>query len=408
MRLASSLALAFLVASLAAGCKKKAQGPPPPAEVHVTTVSPTNVPVYREWIGTMEGLVNAQIRAQASGYLQSQNYSEGKQVKKGDLLFEIDPRPFQAALEQARSKLAQDEAEQARTQWDVKRYEPLAKENAISQQEYNNAVQANVAAEALVKADQAAVRAAELNLGFTRILSPIDGVAGTAQAQIGDLVGPNGAVLTTVSTMDPIKVYFTASEQAYLAYRRQYSNEVERASHEQELQFQLILADGSTYVHEGKFLFAGREVNPTTGTIQLAAQFPNPENVLRPGQFARVRARVQTRIGALLVPQRAVNELQGSYQVAVVDDQNKVHLQTVKVGERIGSNWIIEDGLKPGNRVVVEGLQKAKEGATVAPKPFVEQRNNADLRSAVGPRLNASGETAAATGESVVARQGWG
>jgi membrane fusion protein (multidrug efflux system) len=387
MRSAVFLAVAFLIAGLSGGCKKKPPPPPPPPEVHVTTVTPTNVPVYREWIGSIEGFVNAQIRAQVTGYLQSQTYSEGKQLKKGDLLFEIDPRPFQAALEQARGKLAQDEAEQQRTAWDVKRYEPLAKEDAISQQEFNNAVQANLAAQAQIKADQAAVKAAEVNLSFTRIASPIDGVAGTAEAQIGDLVGPNGAVLTTVSTVDPIKVYFNASEQAYLTYRRQYSNEVERTSHEQDLEFSLILADGSTYVHPGKFLFAGREVNPTTGTIQLAAQFPNPANVLRPGQFARVRARVQTRPEALLVPQRAVNELQGSYQVAVVDDQNKVHLQTVKVGERIGSSWVIEEGLKPGNRVIVEGLQKVKEGATVSPKPFIDERS----RTNAEPKSLASG-----------------
>jgi len=338
--------------------------------VEVITLQPREVPIYKEWIGTLEGYVNAQIRAQVTGYLLSQKYAEGSEVKKGDLLFEIDPRPFQAVLDQAKSKLAQDEAQESRTRWDVDRYAPLAKQNAISQQEFNDAVQSNLAAQAQVKADQAAIESAQLSLGFTKILSPIDGLAGVAQAQIGDLVGPNGAVLTTVSTIDPIKVYFTASEQAYLAYRRQYTNAVARAVHEQELELQLVLSDGSAYATPGKFSFAGREVNPTTGTIQLVGVFPNPAFVLRPGQFARVRARTQIRKDAIVVPQRAVAELQGSYQVDVVDDNNKAHIKKVKVGEQIGSEWLIEDGLTPGERVIVEGTQKAKEGLTVAPQPY--------------------------------------
>src|SRR6185369_12028938 len=237
----------------------------------------------------------------------------------------------------------------------VERYAPLAKQNAISQQEYNDAIQVNLAAQAQVKADEAAVQSAELNLEFTRITAPIEGLAGIAQAQIGDLVGPNGNPLTTISKIDPIKVYFTASEQAYLAYRRQYTNANARIAHEQELELQLVLADGSTYAHPGKFSFAGREVNATTGTIQLVGLFPNEDFTLRPGQFARVRARTQMKPDAIVVPQRAVSELQGNYQIAVVDDQSKVHLQTVTVGEQIGSDWVIEQGLKPGQRIVVEG-----------------------------------------------------
>ncbi len=353
-------------------CKKPKPTPPPPPTVQVVTVMPRDVPIYKEWIGTLEGFVNAQIRAEVAGYLLSQNYTEGSQVKKGDLLFQIDPRPFQAALDQAKSKLAQDQAIESRTKWEVDRYAPLAKQNAISQQEYNDAVQSNLAAQAQVKADEAAVEAAQLNLGFTRILSPIDGLAGTAQAQIGDLVGPNGPVLTTVSTIDPIKAYFNASEQAYLAYRRQHTNEVERATHEQELELQLILADGSTYPRPGKFYFASREVNPTTGTIQLVGLFPNAQFMLRPGQFARVRARTDIKRGALAVPQRAVNELQGSYQVDVVDANDKVHVRSVKVGEQVGGDWLIEQGLAAGDQVIVEGTQKVREGLTVAPQPYTE------------------------------------
>jgi len=367
-----SIGLFFLlVALLAVGCQKKKPPAPPPPEVLFVTVGPQDAPVYREWIGTLEGLVNAQIRAQVTGYLLSQNYQEGKAVKTNDLLFQIDPRPFQAALDQANSKLAQDQASESRTRWNVERYAPLAKNNAISEQEYNDAVQAHLAAQAQVKADEAAVHSAELNLEFTRIVSPIDGIAGIAQAQIGDLLGPSGPLLTTVSTIEPIKVYFTASEQAYLTYRHTYTNEVERAAHEQELELQLILADGSVYPYRGRFSFANREVNPTTGTILLTGLFPNPDGVLRPGQFARVRARTQIRKGVLMVPQRAVSELQGSYQVTLVGDQNKAHVQPVTIGDQIGSTWIIEKGLKPGDRVIVEGTLKAKEGMVVNPKQFV-------------------------------------
>jgi len=361
-----------LVVLSSTGCRKKKPPPAPPPDVLIITVEPKDVPIYKEWIGTLDGLVNAQIHAQVLGYLLTRQYSEGTMVKKGDLLFEIDPRPFEAALQQAKAKLAQDQALESKAQWDVERYAPLAKQNAISQQEYNDAVQALRAAQAQVKADEAAVEAAQVNLGFTKITSPIDGLAGVALAQIGDLVGPNGPVLTTVSTIDPIKCNFTASEQAYLAYRHQFTNATERAAHEQELEFELVLADGSVYPHRGKFAFAAREVNPTTGTIQLTGLFPNPDAVLRPGQFARVRARTSIRKGALVVPQRAVNELQGSFQLITVDDQNKAHIQLVTMGDRSGSDWIIEKGVSPGMRVVVEGTQKVtRDGMAVNPKPFV-------------------------------------
>jgi membrane fusion protein (multidrug efflux system) len=374
LRLALIFVSAVVVVLCTAGCKKKPPASPPVPQVQIVTVRPQDVPIYGEWIGTLEGYVNAQIRAQVTGYLLTQNYIEGSEVKKDELLFEIDPRPFQAILDQAKARMAQDQAQYGKTQLDVRRFEPLAKVNAISQEELDNAVQSNLAAQATVKADQAAVEAAQLNLNFTRITAPIDGLAGIAQAQIGDLVGPSGAVLTTVSTIDPMKVYFTASEQAYLAYRKLHTNVVERQTHEQELQLELILADGSVYPERGRFVFAGREVNPTTGTLQLIGLFPNPNFLLRPGQFARVRAQTQIRKGALLVPQRAVSELQGSYQVATVDAQNKVHIRPVKVGERFGSDWIIDQGLQPGDRVIAEGTQKAKEGAVVNPQPFTQQQ----------------------------------
>jgi membrane fusion protein (multidrug efflux system) len=317
--------------------------------------------------------VNARINAQVTGYLLSQNYREGSEVKKGDLLFEIDPRPFQAALDQAQGKLAQDQAQQSRTKWDVEKYAPLAKQNAISQEEYNDAVQADLAAQAQVKADEAAVEAANLNLGFTKITSPIDGLADIARAQIGDLAGSSGPLLTTVSTIDPIKVYFPVSEQDYLAYRRQYTNAAERASHEHGLELKLILADNSVYPLPGRFYFTGRQVDPTTGTLQFVALFPNPDLILHPGQYGRVRAETEIRKGALLVPQRAVTELQSSYQVVTVDAQNQAHVQPITVGERIGSDWIIEKGLAPKDRVVVEGGQRVREGAKVDPSPYQAQ-----------------------------------
>ncbi|HSU56884.1 MAG TPA: efflux RND transporter periplasmic adaptor subunit [Candidatus Dormibacteraeota bacterium] len=362
--------LSLALGQLSFGCAKKKPPPPPPPEVFVVKVEPRDVPVYKEWIGSLDGYVNAQIRAQVTGYLLSQNYTEGSQVKKGDLLFQIDPRPFEATLQQTKAKLLQDQAQVSRTKWNVDRYEPLARQNAISQQEYNDAVQENLAAQAQVKADEALVQSAELNRSFTRINSPIEGLAGSAQAQIGDLVGPATGPLTTVSTIDPIKVYFNVAEQAYLTYRRQHTNITERTTHEQELQLQLILADGSTYPETGKFFFVGREVSPTTGTLQIVGLFPNPNFVLRPGQFARVRARTDMRPGSLVVPQRAVNELQGNYQVTIVDEHDKAHVQPVTPGDRIGSDWVIDKGLKAGDRVVVEGIQKAKEGMVVNPKPL--------------------------------------
>jgi membrane fusion protein, multidrug efflux system len=365
--------LSFLVpvvALTACGPKKQAAGLPPP-EVDVVIIRPADAPLYNEWIGTLDGYVNAKIRAQVTGYLKSQDYKEGAPVKKGDLMFQIDPRPFQAALDQAKGQLAQAEAQFDKTELDVKRYTPLAREKAISQEELVDAEHASLVAKAAVASAKAAVETAELNLEFTKITSPIDGIAGMAQAQIGDLVGPASGELTAVSTVDPIKVYFTFTEASYMDYMNNYSDETKRAEHERDLELELILANGTVYPHKGKFYFADRQVDVHTGALRVAGLIPNPGGVLRPGQFARVRARTQIRTGALAVPQRAVMELQGNYQVAVVDAANKVSIRSVKVSDRIGNMWIVEEGLKPGEQVIVEGTQKARAGTVVVPKPYV-------------------------------------
>jgi membrane fusion protein (multidrug efflux system) len=342
----------------------------PPLKVLVLTASPRDVPIYQQWIGTLDGYPNAQIRAQVTGYLMKQDYAEGSHVKQSDLLFEIDPRPFQAALDQASAKLEQDQAMLGKTELDVKRDAPLVKQRAVSQEELDNVVHANLMAKAAVAADKAAVESARLNLSFTRITSPVDGIAGTAQAQIGDLLGPGSAVLTTVSTIDPIRAYFSISEQSYLAFCHQFTNAAERAASRGEMELQLILSDGSTYPASGKWLFTSRQVDVNTGTLQIAGLFPNPDYILRPGQYALVRAKIETRHGAILLPQRAVMELQGSYQVATVDAQNKAHIQSVQVGEQVGNDWLIEKGLAPNDRVVAEGTQRVKEGTVLDPQPY--------------------------------------
>jgi membrane fusion protein (multidrug efflux system) len=410
------IVIALLIA--VGGSKSKEKAPataPPPASVEVAQVSRQDVPIYSEWIGSLDGMVNAEIRAQVTGYLLRQNYKEGSFVRKGQLLFEIDPRPFQATLDQAngdlakaqaqlaqansqllqaQAQLAQAEANQVKAQLDVDRNTPLAKEKAITTQEYDNSVQANIAAKAQVKAAnagvetaksaivaanaaveaaKASVKTAELNLSFTKITSPIDGVAGIAQAQVGNLIqpnNPNSSSLTTVSTLDPIKAYFTLSEQEYLNYARRNSIQSKWGAGAKGLELELVLADGSTYPQKGKFFVADRQVDQKTGSIRLAGTFPNPGNTLRPGQYARVRAITSIRESALLVPQRAVTELQGSYRVAVVSNDNKVNIRPVKVGPRVGSMWVIEDGLKPDERVVAEGTQKVRPDAAVNPIPF--------------------------------------
>ena len=361
-------ALGLITIGMFSGCEKKTP-PSPPPEVQVMTVAPTNMPIFEEWIGSLDGSVNAQIRAQVTGYLLKQNYREGSEVKKGDALFEIEPRPFQAALDQAKARQAQSAALAVKTGQDVKRYVPLAKEQAISQQELDNAMQADLAAQAQIKSDQAAAETAELNLSFTKVVSPIDGIAGIATAQIGDLVSQSSGLLTTVSTLDPIKVYFSVSEQSYMDFWRRFVS----GTNETDLEMQLVLSDGKIYPHKGKFYLADRQVNQNTGTLQIAGIFPNPDLLLRPGQYGRVRVQTQTRTNALAVPQRAVTELQGSYQVVIVEQQNTnavTHMKPVKVGPRVNNNWIIEEGLKPDDKVVVEGLQQVKEGSNAIVKPF--------------------------------------
>jgi RND family efflux transporter MFP subunit len=353
-------------------------------DVEVVQVEQKDVPIYGEWIGTLDGLTNADVRAQVTGYIMKQAYQEGAFVKKGQLLFEIDPRPFQAALDQAQGQLAQAKAAlanaqavQGRTQLDVERYAPLAREQAASQQDLDNAVQNNLAAkatvataEAQIKTDEAAVETARINLDFTRLCAPIDGIAGQAQLQVGALVNLSSGPVTSVSTVDPIKVYFTVGEPQYLEWRKRFPTESSRLAADKNLRLQLILADGSTYPYEGSFYFADRQVNEGTGAIRIAGLFSNPYNILRPGGYGKVRAVIRLQQGALLVPQRAVSELQGGYQVAVVSGDDKVNIRTVTVGDRVGTQWIIAEGLNPGERVVAEGIQKVRPGAHVNPKPF--------------------------------------
>lgn len=366
----------IMAAALAAlgGCgqdeQKQAAAPPPPV-VEVTEVVQRDVPVRQEWVGTLDGMVNAQILAQVTGYLIKQNYREGEPVRKGQLLYEIDPRTFQATLDQARANLARQEAVLKTAQLEMNRVQRLLPENAVSVRDRDNAVGRVASAEAQVLAAKAAAENAKLELGFTRIVSPIDGVAGLSQAQLGNLVGPGSAnaVLTTVSQVDPIKAYIPLSEQEYLRFARARQNgEAERDS----IPLELILADGSTYPHPGKFFFADREVDVKTGTIKVAVLFQNPGDLLRPGQYARVRAVVRNRAGALLVPARAVMDLQGKSLLGVVNADNTVAIRPVKPAETVDSLVVIEEGLKPGERVIVEGLQKVKGGMRVTPKPYGE------------------------------------
>jgi len=370
-RAAFLLAAICLSAGLATGCgEQKATGPAAPM-VEVVNVVQKDVPIVREWVGTTDGLVNAKINAQVQGYLIKQNYQEGSLAKKGQILFEIDPRPFQAALEQAKGQLAVNEGQLYTAKANLEKIRPLAAANAVSKKDLDDAIGREASAKAAVQAAKAAVRKDEIDLSFTRIISPIDGIAGIAKAQIGDLVGnPGGPELTTVSTVDPIKVFIPLSEQEYMRFIREA--EAKGNSESKGSNLELILADGRVFPHKGKVYFADRQVDERTGTIKVATLFPNPGNLLRPGQFAKVKALIETQEGALLVPQRAVNELQGRFQVAVVGPDNKVDLRWVKVGERAGSLWVIDEGLKPGERVIVEGIQKVKAGMPVTPKPYQE------------------------------------
>jgi len=401
------------VLTAASGCSRstKAIAAPPPLQVEVANVEQRDVAIYKEWIGTLDGLVNADIKAEVSGYLTQQAYTEGTFVKRGQLLFQIDPRPFEAALDQAQGHLAQSqgqleqaraqlaqaqagvavaEANQRRVQLDVDRYAPLAKAEAVTQQDLDNAMQNNMAAKAqlqaakaqvetskaqitaalaAVQSDKAVVETARINLGFTHVTSPIDGIPGIAQLQVGALVSPASGAITTVSTVDPIKVYFSVSEQEYLDYTRRFPTAEKRQENNNRLELELILADGAVYPHKGKVYFADRQVDVRTGAIRIAGLFPNPGNSLRPGQYGRVRTATDVEKGALLIPQQAVFDIQGAHQVAVVDDANKVNIQAVTLGDTAGRQWIVRDGVNPGERVIVEGLQKVRQGMVVSPKP---------------------------------------
>jgi RND family efflux transporter MFP subunit len=400
LRIASACSPALLVCFISAGCEQKAAvAPPPPPDVSVVTVTQRDISLKGDWVATLDGFVNAQIQPQVSGYLIRQNYREGAFVHKDDVLFEIDPRPFQAALDQAKGqlaqargqlaqangKLAQDEAQLELAKINVKRDTPLAGARAIAQSQLDTETQTQTTAEALLKTDRAGiqsadaaiesaeanVRALQLNLGFAKVNSLIDGIAGLAAVQIGNLVGP-ATVLTTVSQVDPVKVYFPISEQEYLAVSALGKGDWLKSA--AMVPLQLTLADGSIYPRSGNIIFTDRQVDNATGTIRVVGSFPNPNNLLRPGQFGRIQATTGTKRGALLIPQRAVAETQGTAHVAVVGQDNKVTIRNVKTGSRFGSMWIIESGLSPGERVVTEGLAKAADGAVVNPKPDASEQ----------------------------------
>jgi len=335
----------------------------------VVEVATRDVPVVSEWLGTTEGFVDAEVRAQVTGYLISRDYQEGQVVKQGDLLFRIDPRPFQAALDQARGQLGLAQAELERNHLDVVRYEPLVKQGAVSRQEYDNAVQRELGARGSVQAAQAAVDKAKIDLGFTEIRSPVEGIVGLAQAQLGDMVGPNDSKpLTDVSQLDPMKVSFPLSEQDYLRFAPRIEEAVRTGSFRKD-SLELVLADGSIYPHRGTGYPAGRAVDPRTGTITVKGVFPNPGAFLRPGQFARIRVETDVRKGALVVPVRALTDLQGTKQLAVVGPDDKVDIRSVRVGPIWGTLQVIDQGVAAGDRVIVEGVQKVAQGMAVAPKP---------------------------------------
>jgi len=357
--------------SFATACSRKApQAAPNAPEVLVTTVTPQDVPRVLERVATLDGFINANINAQVQGYIVSRDYQEGSVVKKGDLLFQIDPRPFEAALAQAKGTLAKDKANQVKADADEKRALDLFNKKVISDQERDTATAAAQAGRANIEADEAAVKQAELNLGYTKITAPIDGVTGFANNQVGDLVGPSTGPLTTMSQIDPIKAVVTAGEGPFTDFVSRHPDATERDAYIKSLDFDLILGNGEQYPQKGKFYALDRNLDTKTGSIRYYVTFPNPGNILRPGQFGKVRFVADMKKGAMVVPQEAVNELQGNFQVAVVDENNKVSIRPVKMGERIGAMWEVTEGLKPGDKVVVQGLQKAREGSTVTAKDW--------------------------------------
>jgi RND family efflux transporter MFP subunit len=365
------LIIVLICVSLSLGCSRKpAQAPVTAPEVLATTVTPQDVPRVLERVATLDGFINANINAQVQGYIVSRDYQEGSVVKKGDLLFQIDPRPFEAALAQAKGTLARDKANQVKAGADEKRAMDLFKKKVISDQERDTATAAADSTRANVEADEAAVKQAEINLGYTKITAPIDGVTGFANNQVGDLVGPSTGPLTTMSQIDPIKAVVTAGEGPFTDFVSRHPDATERNTYIKSLDFDLILGNGEVYPQKGKFYALDRNLDTRTGSIRYYVTFPNPGNILRPGQFGNVRFVADMKKGAMVVPQEAVTELQGNYQVTVVDENNKVSIRPVKMGERIGAMWEVTEGLKAGDKVVVQGLQKAREGSTVTVKDW--------------------------------------
>src|SRR5712691_465825 len=391
-RLVSTKALLLVLPTVSTlamiGCgRTQAAAPQPAPEVRVTAVIQQDVPAYSEWVATLDGYVNAQMRPQVSGYIIKQNYKEGSLVRKGQVLFEIDPRPFKAALDRAKGNLAQAEAQLGKSTLDVERDTPLAKARAIAQSQLDNEIQAKLGAQAAVESNKATVEQAELNLEWTKVTSLVNGIAGIAQVQIGNLVGPS-SILTSVSQVDPIKAFFPITEHEYLLAQSKGNT----SSGKHTISFfgnslHLILTDGSIYSQKGKILLADRQVDPGTGTIRIVAAFPNPGNVLRPGQYGRVRVETSMKKAALLLPQNALAHSQGGYQVAVVGSDHKVSMRTVKPGATVGTMWVIDEGLKPGEQVSAEGPQKLKEGTLVTPKPVRHSGEGKDRKST---RLNSS------------------
>jgi membrane fusion protein, multidrug efflux system len=377
--------LAITMLAFSGGCDKGKAAEAAQPVVEVVEVTQKDVPITSQWVATLTGKVNAQIRAQVAGYLMQQIYSNGAYVRKGTPLFQLDPRTFQASLDQAKGvlqqangDLARAQAQQGKTQMDVARYTPLAQQGAISKQELDDAVQNNLSALAQVEAAKAAVASAQaaletskLNLGFSTIVAPIDGVAGIANAQVGDFISQSTNPLTTISTINPILANFTPSEQEYLKAMRdiEKAGETERQALGR-LNWQLELTDGSIYPLNGKFYALDRQVDISTGAILVQVEFLNPNNLLRPGGFGNIRTVGRVVMGALLVPQRAVTDVQGKYLIAVVGSDNKVSIRPVTVGEKVGDMWIIADGLRPGDRVVAEGTTKVSDGIHVIPKPY--------------------------------------
>ena len=380
-----SAAILLLLAGLAlvAGCSKPAKGGGPgqypPPDVTTTTVEQKDVPVFGDWVANLDGYTNAQIQPQVTGYLIRQNYKEGSHVTKGQILFEIDPRPFQASLDQAKGQLAQAKAQLLLAQINTKRDTPLAEARAIARSQLDNDLQTQAADEASVRAQEAAVEYAQLNLGWTKVRSLLDGIAGIATTQVGSLV-TQSTVLTTVSQVEPIKVYFAISEQEYLALseKAREGGAADLLHSASRVPIELTLSNGSVYPSKGRIVFVDRQVSSSTGTIRVAAAFSNPQSLLRPGQYGKVRAQTELQRGALVVPQRAVTELQGSYQVAVVNADNKVHIQPVQVGPQIGTTWVITSGLKPGEQVVIEGTGKLADGIPVHPHPAAPEQAQAE------------------------------